>query len=78
MASVQNHPQPETPIFVRPEGAARLLGISRMAVYQLLREGELPSLKMGRRRMIPREAVEAWARQRMQEAGFEVPDAPRD
>jgi excisionase family DNA binding protein len=37
---------------------ARELGISRSVVYELLASGALRSAKIGRRRLIPREAVE--------------------
>jgi excisionase family DNA binding protein len=37
--------------------AAEVLGVSRALVYQLLRTGELRSLKLGRRRIIPRDAL---------------------
>jgi excisionase family DNA binding protein len=36
------------------EETARLLGISRNAAYEAVRRGELPSLKIGRRILIPR------------------------
>ncbi len=66
------------PIFIGPEEAARRLRLTRSVVYRLLGEGQLPAFKMGRRWLISVEAVDAWARQRLREAGFEVPDAPRD
>jgi excisionase family DNA binding protein len=37
---------------------ARELGISRSLVYELLASGALRSARIGRRRLIPREAVE--------------------
>jgi excisionase family DNA binding protein len=37
---------------------ARELGISRSLAYELLASGALRSAKIGRRRLIPREAVE--------------------
>lgn len=36
------------------------LGISQAQVWRLLETGELSSLKIGRRRLIPREALEAY------------------
>lgn len=38
--------------------AACELGISRSLVYELLAAGSLRSVKIGRRRLIPREAIE--------------------
>ena len=39
--------------------AARALGISRALAYELVARGELPALFLGRRRVIPRRALEA-------------------
>jgi len=39
--------------------AARALGISRALAYELVARGELPCLALGRRRVIPRRALEA-------------------
>ena len=36
---------------------ARFLGLSRASVYQLMERGELPWVKLGRARRIPRRAV---------------------
>lgn len=44
--------------------AARLLGISRAFAYELVARNELPSLRLGRRVVIPRKALE-----RLVEAG---------
>ncbi len=38
--------------------AAALLGISRAHAYQLVARGELPHLRLGRRIVIPRAALE--------------------
>lgn len=40
-----------------PAEAALALGISRARVYQLLDDGTIPSLHLGRRRLIRREAL---------------------
>jgi excisionase family DNA binding protein len=41
-----------------PEQAGEVLGVSRSMIYHLMRTGELRSLKMGRRRVIPVDAIE--------------------
>ena len=41
------------------EEAARLLGISRALAYELVRDGEIPSLRLRRRIVIPRRVIEA-------------------
>lgn len=38
--------------------AARLLGVSRALAYELVARGELPSLRLGRRVVVPRKALE--------------------
>jgi excisionase family DNA binding protein len=41
------------------EEAGELLGISRAFAYELVARGELPSLRLGRRLLVPRRALEA-------------------
>ena len=41
------------------EEAAQLLGISRALGYELVARHELPSLRLGRRIVVPRRALEA-------------------
>ncbi len=40
-----------------PQQAAEALGIGRTLIYQLIDSGSLRSLKIGRRRLIPRDAI---------------------
>ncbi len=40
--------------------AARVQGISRSYCYELVQEGVLPSLQLGRRRLVPRSALERY------------------
>lgn len=40
------------------EEAAQLLGIGRNTAYEAIRRGELPSLRIGRRLVVPRAALE--------------------
>ena len=43
------------------EEAARLLGVGRQTAYDLANRGELPgALRLGRRWVISRKAVDAW------------------
>ena len=39
---------------------ARLLGIGRNLAYQLVREGRLPHVRLGRRVLVPRWCLEQW------------------
>jgi excisionase family DNA binding protein len=47
-------------ILLRPEEAARMLRVSRTAIYGLLASGDLPSITIGRRRRIPRGALDSY------------------
>lgn len=40
---------------------ASLLGISRGLAYELARRGELPTMQLGRRRVVPRSALARYA-----------------
>ncbi len=47
-----------SPLVLSVEEAAGLLGISRGLAYELVARGELPHLRLGRRIVIPRTALE--------------------
>ena len=40
------------------EEAGRMLGISRAHAYELVARGELPHLRLGRRVVVPKQAIE--------------------
>jgi excisionase family DNA binding protein len=48
------------PLAVSVGEAARLAGVSRTMLYQALRSGGLKSVKIGSRRLITIEALDAW------------------
>ncbi len=48
---------PDDRLTLTVDEAADLLGISRSLAYELVRIGELPSLRLGRRILIPRRAI---------------------
>ena len=50
------------------EAAGEFLGVSRTVVYGLIRRGELPSIKIGRRRQIPRRACEQFVDRKLASA----------
>jgi len=54
-------PEPEPPALINIATAAQLLGISRTSLYQLIDAGDVPSRKVGRRRLIPRADLERYA-----------------
>jgi excisionase family DNA binding protein len=51
------------------EDAADVLGISRSLAYELVRKGELPSLRLGRRLVVPVRSVEALVEDAIASAG---------
>ncbi|MDX8347811.1 helix-turn-helix domain-containing protein [Cognatiyoonia sp. IB215446] len=54
----QNLPQP--PIAVSPDEAARLASVGRTTLYAALAKGDLPSIKIGTRRLIRVDAIRDW------------------
>jgi excisionase family DNA binding protein len=50
--------KPTRPLTVSVEEAAHLLGISRGHAYALVNRGEIPSLRLGRRIVVPRAALD--------------------
>jgi excisionase family DNA binding protein len=53
---------------MRPKEVAELLGLTNMRVYQLMRDGEIPSTVIGGAIRIPRAAWNAWLEQKTQDA----------
>ncbi|HSH58717.1 MAG TPA: helix-turn-helix domain-containing protein [Acidimicrobiales bacterium] len=64
-ASGQSRPQPLSTdrLTLTVEEAANILGISRAFAYQLVAKKELPAVRLGRRIVVPRKAVEAMVEQ---------------
>jgi excisionase family DNA binding protein len=50
-------PNPAVEATISVERAGRLLGISRPSAYRAARSGELPSLRLGRRVVVPTAAI---------------------
>ena len=47
------------------EEAARRLGIGRTLAWQLVRDGQLPSVRLGRLVRVPARALEDWLKRRI-------------
>jgi excisionase family DNA binding protein len=63
---------PRTPseparVLLRPEEAARAVGLSRSQFFKLLADGSIRSLKVGRLRRVPVAELEAWVAREMAE-----------
>src|SRR5438128_1257244 len=54
-------------LLLRPEEAAQALGIGRSTVYEAIRTGVLESIKVGRCRRVPMEAVRIYVEQLRQD-----------
>lgn len=49
------------PLFITVEEAAKRLNLGRTHVFRLLKDGTIPSVKLGRSRRISVRALKAWA-----------------
>jgi excisionase family DNA binding protein len=49
---------PTAPRAYNPDAFAKVVGLGRTTVYELIRRGEIRSIKIGRRRLIPAEEVD--------------------
>lgn len=52
-------PESNQPLTYKVEEAAKLLGIGRNHAYDAAKSGELPTIKIGKRILVPRVALEA-------------------
>lgn len=53
---------------LRPEQVGQILGVGRTKLYSMLRQGELPVVRIGRLVRIPRAALDSWIAERTQRA----------
>lgn len=51
-------------LLLRPDEAARLLGVGRSKIYALLASGEVPSIRVGRSVRVPVDALKHWVASR--------------
>ena len=59
MTSRPEQSQPTERLTYTVEEAARLIGISRNSAYEAARRGEIPTIRIGRRILVPRSRLEA-------------------
>ena len=55
-------------LLVRPTEGAEMLGLSRRKFYQLLADGTIPSITIGKARRIPAEALREFVRAQTDQA----------
>lgn len=49
-------------LLLRPTEAAEMLGVGRSKLYELIAEGDIPTVRVGSRVRIPVEDLRAWIR----------------
>ncbi|WP_370812737.1 helix-turn-helix domain-containing protein [Butyricicoccus pullicaecorum] len=57
----------ELPLLLNVKQLADLLGVSDSSVYELIQEGGFPSLRIGKRIVIPKEELREWISARTKE-----------
>jgi len=62
----------ENKLLVPVEEAAAILSLGRSKVFELLAAGEIESLKVGRRRLVPRQALDAYVQHQREVQAVEV------
>lgn len=55
----------ELPLFLNSELVAKVLGVSISSAYELMKEKDFPSIRVGNRLIIPKEHFIAWVEERM-------------
>jgi len=51
----------ELPLFLNAETVAKVLGVSPSSGYELMHEQDFPTLRVGNRIVVPKEAFVRWA-----------------
>ena len=59
----------ELPMFINAGLLAELFGVSRASAYELMREGNFPSFRIGKRILVSRENLIAWVESRSEKGG---------
>ena len=59
-SSISQQPMPDTKLTLSVNEAAKMIGISKPKVYDLIREGSLLSIHVGKKIVIPKQAVTDW------------------
>ena len=58
MVELKSSGAEELPRLLSIPQACRVLGVGRSVLYQMLSSGQIRSVKIGRRRLVPREAID--------------------
>lgn len=71
------HETPQRDTYDLPEVATRL-GVSRTSAYRWAKDGTLPTIRLGRRLLVPRAALEAMLNEQLSPAHNSAPTGPGD
>lgn len=55
-------------LLLRPVEAAEAMGVSRAKAYQLIAEGQIPSIRVGGSIRVPVHALHEWVQRQMEKA----------
>ena len=55
---------PDEPLLLTVNDAVVLLNVSRNSIYRLLKAGDLTSMTIGKKRLIPRQEIERFIQER--------------
>ncbi len=58
----------QEPLAITPAEAGDLIGVSRSKAYAMASSGDLPTIRIGRKTMIPLEPLRRWIAERTREA----------
>ena len=50
----------ELPLFLNAKNLSKVLGLSESSVYELMHEKDFPSVRIGKRFIVPREDLKVW------------------
>lgn len=50
----------ELPLFLNAKNLSKVLGLSESSVYELMHEKDFPSVRIGKRFVVPREDLKVW------------------
>ena len=59
----------ELPMFINADLLSELFGVSKASAYELMRERNFPSFRIGKRILVSRENLIAWVESRSEKGG---------
>ena len=60
MKNTNYHNYEDLPLFLNAELLAKVLGVGVSSAYELMHEKDFPSVRIGKRFIVPREDLKAW------------------